>query len=545
MAFVAFGAIAPAAQASLGVPTGGPPTTYNSLTAFQAAAGAVSRDITWDDLAADGSDPGSIAIEPGHVATVARDRLEPSGIELGPDVAVANDGFHSANPQVSFTPFSAPNVWAPFNGNSAELDVVAPAAQGSTPVPEQTRGLGIVFLHVTAGGTSIQYYNGSIPLLAQPLAVPNGSTSFAGVLFPDAVVTRVVVTLGTAQIFAFDGSHVTPTASATDFVAGDDLALADPAPARSAVAATAGVPVSATLDTFTESDPNATPQARIDWGDGTTTTGTISPATAGTFTVTGDHAYVATGSYTAQVTVDDSSGPEQSSQTRIDVGPRSTGTTVACSPSAVAVSASALCTVVVSDVGGGAPTAPTGMVAFASPTPGAVFPREGGCVLGPTALAGVSTCSVEFAPGQLPPVQARLSAAYGGDDTHSASSGETIIGVHAQHCTLQALSRRLRPMGLGVLVTCEARSGVQIDGRALVARRGRLRGSQLQFGTVQGLVAAGRPTVLIIRPAPGVLPALRAALRRHQRVTVKLTLTASARGNRQTTTVGLPALRIR
>jgi hypothetical protein len=559
----AFGVAAPAAHASLSVPTGGPPamvrgadaSTAQALSSFEAEVGGADngtsageqvngfRHITWDGLAVDGSDPGSRMIESGHVAAPSRARLEPWGIQLGPEIAVANDGFSSANPGVSFTPFSRPNVWAPYNSNTAELQVVAPAAQGtSAPVPAQTRGIGVTFLNVTTGGTTIRYYNGDI-LLGQVDALP-GATSFAGLLFAQPVVTRVVITLGTAEIFDFDGSRVTPTLSATDFVAGDDVVLAEPAPARGAVAATAGMPVTAPLDTFTETNPNATPTATIDWGDGARTPGTITSGPSGTFIVTGNHPYAQTGSYTARVTVDDFSGPAQTRQTEIQVAPRPSNTTISCSPSSVAVSAATACTAIVSDTYGGTGAAPSGLVAFNSPTPGAVFPAAASCILGSTSASLTSVCFVQFAPGQLPPNQAHITASYGGDEAHAASTGTATVAVHRQRCSLKALSRRLRPSGFAVLATCDARTNVQIAVQAHAARNGRLKAFQLQFGTLRSAVTAGRPTVLVIKPAPGVVPALRAALHRHQHVSLKLTLTAGSGATHRTiTTKRVPALR--
>ena len=78
---------------------------------------------------------------------------------------------------------------------------------------------------------------------------------------------------------------------------------------------------------------------------------------------------------------------------------------------------------------------------------------------------------------------------------------------------------------------------------ALVGRKGRLKAFRLQFGTLRSSVTAGRPTVLSIKPAAGVLPALRAALRRHQHVSLKLTLTASSHATTRTTTTRVSALR--
>jgi hypothetical protein len=564
---------ASAAHASLSVPGGTPlpaitgtgtTGTTNALAAFEAAVGGRDngatageqaggfRHLNWDPFAVDGSDPASRTIESGHVVGLGSGRLEPWGIEPGQGplgttqsqgIAVASDGFTSANPNVAgdFAPFSPPNVWAPYNANTAEFQIVAPAAPGSIPAPAQTQGFGVVLLNVTTSDSTVAYYNGDI-LLAS-VSAPVGARSFVGVLFPAPVVTRVVVTLGTATIFAFDGSSVTPTPPSTDFVAGDDVALAEPAPAKGAVTATAGVPVTAALDTFTETNPSATVRATIDWGDRTRTAGTITPNSGGTFVVSGDHAYAQTGSYTAQVTVEDFGGPEQTRQSDIAVGSRATAASVTCSPSSVAVSASTACAVTVSDITGGSPMAPAGLVSFASPTPGAAFPQNGACLLGPTAVAGVSACVVQVMPGRLPPRQARLTASYAGDAVHTGSDAATTVAVRPGRCSLHALTRKLRSSGLGILVTCDARAGVQIGVKAMVARKGRLKGFQLQFGTLQAAVAAGRPTVLVVKPARGVLPALRAALHRHQRVSLRLTLTASSHATTRTTTTRVSALR--
>jgi hypothetical protein len=562
----AFGALAPAAEASLSVPTGGPPTTLTgagastagAMASFEAAAGGIDngtaageqgsgyRHATWDQIALDGTDPSSTTIESGRVIAPARSRLQPWGLELGPDIAVSNDGFQSVS-STQFTPFSAPNIWGPFNSDTAEFDVVAPAAQGTTPEPAQTRGLGVVFLNVeTAGTTTIQYYNGSIPLLTQPLAVPTGTTSFAGLLFPDAVVTRVVVTLGTAAIFAWNGT-TSPTPGGSTSVAGDDIVLAEPGPK---INATAGVAISPVLDAVTESTSSAYVSATIDWGDGTRTTGTLVPAAGGALAVTGTHAYAQAGSYNAVVTVDDASSPptnEQTSDTVIQVAPRASTTSVSCSPSPVAVTASTMCTATVADAGAGGPITPTGTVELSSPTAGASFADDSGCVLGATGTPGVAICEARFTPTQLPPAQARIDAFYAGDGAHAGSSGSAIIGVRAQRCTLKALSARLKghPPLLGVVVTCDARANVTIAVKATGARKGRFKAFSLQFGSLRATVTAGRPTVLVIKPSQAVVNVLRAAGRRHQRMSLKLTLTASSHATRTTTTTRVAALRIR
>ena len=110
----ACGALAPAADASLSVPTGGPPSLHRLRSVgrgrdrrFEAAVGGTDngttageqgggfRHATWDQIALDGSDPGSTTIKPGHVVVPALSRLQPWGLELGPEIAVAGDGFQS------------------------------------------------------------------------------------------------------------------------------------------------------------------------------------------------------------------------------------------------------------------------------------------------------------------------------------------------------------------------------------------------------------------------------------------------------------------
>jgi hypothetical protein len=166
-------------------------------------------------------------------------------------------------------------------------------------------------------------------------------------------------------------------------------------------------------------------------------------------------------------------------------------------------------------------------------------------VLAPTAVAGVSTCNVRFIPGQMPPNQARVAAAYGGDDAHSTSGSTATVTVRAQRCSLQALTRRLRAGGLGILVTCDAQSGVEVVVKAQASRHGVFRAFSLPYGLLHAAVTAGRPTVLVVKPDAGVLKLLRGALRHHQRLSLKLTLTASLHATRRTTTTRVSALRIR
>jgi len=77
------------------------------------------------------------------------------------------------------------------------------------------------------------------------------------------------------------------------------------------VGAAAGAQFNATVATFTDADPAGFAldyTATIDWGDGTTTSGTVSANLNGGFTVTGPHKYAGSGLYQTSVTISDEGG---------------------------------------------------------------------------------------------------------------------------------------------------------------------------------------------------------------------------------------------
>ncbi len=87
-------------------------------------------------------------------------------------------------------------------------------------------------------------------------------------------------------------------------------------PAMSKISAAEGAPFSGVVATFTTiaSEPTTATsyQATIDWGDGNTTTGTVTTAPDGTLGVLGTHTYADEGQFTATVTVSDPSGTSDS-----------------------------------------------------------------------------------------------------------------------------------------------------------------------------------------------------------------------------------------
>jgi hypothetical protein len=98
-----------------------------------------------------------------------------------------------------------------------------------------------------------------------------------------------------------DNAQITPTGTVT--IAEDDALT----PQGTAITATAGQSFSGTVASFTDTDTASGSgdfAATINWGDGTTTAGTVSGG-SGTLTVSGDHTYSAAGTDTVTVTLSD------------------------------------------------------------------------------------------------------------------------------------------------------------------------------------------------------------------------------------------------
>ncbi|HJT33292.1 MAG TPA: DUF4214 domain-containing protein [Pirellulales bacterium] len=126
----------------------------------------------------------------------------------------------------------------------------------------------------------------------------------------------------------------TATATGTATVADNDTLMAG---AAATLAGTEGATVSGVLATFTDTTyPTNIPAdflASIDWGDGSTTSGTVS-GTPGSFTVTGSHVYAEEGTKTATIVLaDDTPNTSTGTATAIinvaDAALAATGATIA------------------------------------------------------------------------------------------------------------------------------------------------------------------------------------------------------------------------
>src|SRR5262249_55871265 len=162
---------------------------------------------------------------------------------------------------------------------------------------------GVVFVDVESDNTtSIEYFNGATSL--GKFFVPKGASAqpeFLGELFSTPVITRIQITVGTAQIFSLGGTTVTPgPADITNDAGGADLAVTDdfiyaepaalPLATAATVTATEGAAFTGPVASFTDLDPAGTAAdftATITWGDGHDSSGTVAANSAGGFTVSG------------------------------------------------------------------------------------------------------------------------------------------------------------------------------------------------------------------------------------------------------------------
>ncbi|MEA2266510.1 MAG: hypothetical protein QOE27_2093 [Solirubrobacteraceae bacterium] len=162
-----------------------------------------------------------------------------------------------------------------------------------------------------------------------------------GTAGPGAVTGGVGMLLGPC-LYAVAGTHTYPEEGSLvyDVVVSSPTGNADTGPAGVVVrdaplsagaislTATQGTPAAATVATFTDADPGATPTdytTTVSWGDGTTSAGSVAPAPGGGFAVTATHTYAHSGGYAFSVAIADAGGSQASAGARATVVPTTAG----------------------------------------------------------------------------------------------------------------------------------------------------------------------------------------------------------------------------
>lgn len=218
-----------------------------ALNDFRAAIGAARREINWDGVKLDGTDvnPNTQVVDSNKTVIIPVDRFQNQGTLFADPYAVSGDGFTSVNPDSGgqFPAFSPNNTFVMQDPNPGQFDdrfVGESFTLPGTTTAAGTRGFGAIFVDVeTAGSSSIEYFgrdaNDNLVSLGT-FAVPTGAsgeTQFLGVLFDNAVVTEVNLTIGTNALFNFDATAFQSfgaenPAQGIDLAVTDDFVFAEP-----------------------------------------------------------------------------------------------------------------------------------------------------------------------------------------------------------------------------------------------------------------------------------------------------------------------------
>lgn len=183
----------------------------------------------------------------------------------------------------------------------------AAAASSATVVENDTLTAGPA---VTASATEGATFSGTLATFADTTYAANLPADFtASIAWGDSTTSTGTVT-GSAGSFTVTGSHAyaeegtyTPTITLSDNAPGTatqtaaaTIHVADAPLTATAmtIGPTEGISFTGVVANFTDADPAGTATdytAIINWGDGTTTTGTVAPNGSGGFQVTGTHTY--------------------------------------------------------------------------------------------------------------------------------------------------------------------------------------------------------------------------------------------------------------
>jgi outer membrane protein assembly factor BamB len=281
--------------------------------------------------------PGSITINGGAACTESRNvtlTIDPGSntqMRISEDPLFTTASFEPVATSKAFTlsaGFGTKTVYIQFKASSGELSNVFndqieySASCGGTEQPITAHG-------TTFSATEGASFSGKVASFDDPDTSATASEYSATIDWGDGSPTSSGTISGSGGSFQVDGTHTyteegsykvtvtitdvddssnTATANSTANVADAALASQCAAPATS-LKAYAGPTA-----TFTDADPNGTSTdytATIDWGDSSTSAGTVSPGTgSGPYTVSGAHAYSSTGTFTITTTINDVGGSQ-------------------------------------------------------------------------------------------------------------------------------------------------------------------------------------------------------------------------------------------
>lgn len=203
---------------------------------------------------------------------------------------------------------------------------------------------------IVATGTNISAvegasFNGTVASFTDADTAATAGEYTATIAWGDTTSSAGVVSGPTGGPFTVSGTHtyaeegsyaVSVTITDTDFAANtattsSTATVADAQiSATCATAASSSTSFSGPVATLTDADPNGAASdytASIDWGDVTSSAGTVTGPAGGPFTVSGSHTYATTGTFTITTSIADAGGSKTTASCRVLIFAGSTGGT--------------------------------------------------------------------------------------------------------------------------------------------------------------------------------------------------------------------------
>jgi hypothetical protein len=159
------------------------------------------REIAWDGA---GANPFNNKND--FPADFFNTNVKSGAVFTTPGTGFRNDSLQfaevNAGYAAEFDAFSPTKIFSPVGSNV--MDVLFQVA--GRPTPARVTGFGVVFSDVDVdGATTIEYFDVDgrrLAIVAAPRRSDAGGSSFVGVKFPDAIVARARITLGTGILSA-------------------------------------------------------------------------------------------------------------------------------------------------------------------------------------------------------------------------------------------------------------------------------------------------------------------------------------------------------
>jgi len=192
--------------------------------------GGVRREINWDGVPDNRSAPNDLPPDFFNTTSPRGAVFSTPGtaVQVSANAGAAPVRFDNIDPSYSstFNAFSPQRLFTAVGSNIVDVNFFLPG----TTTPGATRGFGAIFTDVdTAGTTSLEFFDlghHSLGTFFVPALVGNGTFSFLGVSFNEAMLGSVRITNGNTAL----GAGVTDNNGSRDLVVMDDFLFGEVQP---------------------------------------------------------------------------------------------------------------------------------------------------------------------------------------------------------------------------------------------------------------------------------------------------------------------------